>query len=89
MLQSTDKGAQRAHKNSHNFFNERIKMSNDQSNRLNQVTLEIGQLQSKSALNHQDSVSRLSEAIDQFKVRRVQNNSIIDVKRLNTKTSEI
>lgn len=35
MLQSTDKGAQRAHKNSQNFFNERIKMSNDQSNRLN------------------------------------------------------
>ena len=56
--------------------------------------MEIGRLQSRSALNHQDSVSRLSEAIEQFKSRKNlfnQNNTSvdIDVKRLNTKASEI
>lgn len=44
MLQSTDKGARRLQKNSTNFFQENIKMSVDQTKRLNQVTQEIGMI---------------------------------------------
>ena len=52
LLQTSDKGASRIQKNSSNFFNENIRMSTDQTNKLNQVTMEIGRLQSKSVLNH-------------------------------------
>ena len=69
VLQSTGKGASRFGKASKDFFNEHIKMNQEQTKKLYLASTELD-LMKNNAPNHKDSLSRLSEAIELLKSKK-------------------
>lgn len=69
MLQAADRGASRLGANGpQNLFNENIKMNKEQSQKLSDMNLKLGSFNQRgSNLTHKDSISRLSNIIDQFR----------------------
>ena len=68
-------------------------MNKDQSQRLDMYSDEIRKLQGTNSLQHKDSLSRLSVAIDLFKSNKTDKShldaSIINVEKLHRNSSEI
>ena len=69
LLQSSNKGKQavgRGNEREKSYFNEQIRMSEDQARKLQKVDSKLD-LYTNQASHHKDQLSRLSEAIDRFR----------------------